>query len=126
MRSSTGISSEHVRDALRQRSDDGAVRYREGQPFAVDNQNWELDTTENGTVVVGFPCLSQQWYTPREVYDDIADPLDRLVEGDADETRLHSTVVAKTGTVRSTSSTTPIPRVKHPSVSILANVTSSL
>jgi len=29
-----------------------------------------------------------RWYTPIEVYDDIADPVDRLVEGDADKTRL--------------------------------------
>lgn len=67
---------------------DGEVCYRESQPFAVNNQNWEIDTTENGTVVVGFPCVSQWWYTPIEVYDDIADPVDRLVEGDAKKTRL--------------------------------------
>jgi len=45
-------------------------------------------TTESGTVVVGFPCVSQWWYTPIEVYDDIDDHVDRLVEGNAKKTRL--------------------------------------
>jgi transposase len=64
------------------------VRYRESHPFAVNNQNWEIETTENGTIVVDFPWVAQWWYTPIEVYDDIADPVDRLIKGDADKTRL--------------------------------------
>ena len=84
----SAIQNQAIREAKSDHNKDGEVRYRESQPFAVNNQNWELDTTENGTVVVGFPCVSQWWYTPIEVYDDIADPVDRLVEGDADKTRL--------------------------------------
>ncbi|TKR24641.1 transposase, partial [Natronomonas salsuginis] len=84
----SAIQNQAIREAKSDHNKDGEVRYRESQPFAVNNQNWELDTTENGTVVVGFPCVSQWWYTPIEVYDDIADPVDRLVEGDAKKTRL--------------------------------------
>ncbi len=84
----SAIQNQAIREAKSDHNKDGEVRYRESQPFAVNNQNWEIDTTENGTVVVGFPCVSHWWYTPIEVYDDIADPVDRLVEGDADKTRL--------------------------------------
>jgi transposase len=84
----SAIQNQAIREAKSDHNKDGEVRYRESQPFAVNNQNWELDTTENGTVVVGFPCVSQWWYTPIEVSDDIADPVDRLFEGDADKTRL--------------------------------------
>jgi len=84
----SAIQNQAIREAKSDHNKDGEVRYRESQPFAVNNQNWEIDTTENGTVVVGFPCVSQWWYTPIEVYHDIADPVDRLVEGDAKKTRL--------------------------------------
>ena len=111
----SAIQNQAIREAKSDHSKDGEVRYREShtvgyshvtdfdtpgcrkssrsysqqyQPFAFNNQNCELDTTENGTVVVGFPCVSQWWYTPIEVYDDIADPVDRLVEGDVKKTRL--------------------------------------
>jgi IS605 OrfB family transposase len=84
----SAIQNQAIREAKADHNKDGEVRYRESQPFAVNNQNWELDTTDNGTIVVGFPCVSQWWYTPIEVYDDIADPVDRLVEGDAGKTRL--------------------------------------
>ena len=84
----SAIQSRAIREAKSDHSTDREVRYRESRPFVVNNQNWELDTTENGTVVVGFPCVSQWWYTPIEVCDDIADPVDRLVEGDAKKTRL--------------------------------------
>jgi hypothetical protein len=37
------------------------VRYHERQSLIVNNQNWEIDTTENGTVVVSaaavFPAI---------------------------------------------------------------------
>ena len=84
----SAIQNQAIREAKSDHNKDGEVRYRESQPFAINNQNWETDTTENGTVVVGFPCVSQWWYTPIEVYDDIDDPVQRLVEGDADKTRL--------------------------------------
>jgi len=122
----SAIQNQAIREAKSDHSKDGEVRYRESQPFAVNNQNWEIDTTDNGTVVVGFPCVSQWWYTPIEVYDDISDPVDRLVEGDADKTRYRSTVVATTGTVRSTPSTTLTQWVRRPSESISVNATSSL
>jgi hypothetical protein len=44
--------SEAIREAKSDHSKDGEVEYRESQPFAVNNQNWEIDTTDNGTVVV--------------------------------------------------------------------------
>ena len=122
----SAIQNQAIREAKSDHNKDGEVRYRDSQPFAVNNQNWEIDTTENGTVVVGFPCVSQWWYTPIEVYDDIADPVDRLLEGDATKPVYRSIVAETTGTVRSTSNTTPTRRVRHPSVSILANGTSSL
>jgi hypothetical protein len=84
----SAIQNEAIREAKSDHSKDGAVRYRESQPFAVNNQNWDIDTTGNSTVVVGFPCTSQWWYTPIELYDDITGPVDRLLEGDADKTRL--------------------------------------
>jgi len=84
----SAIQNQAIREAKSDHSKDGAVRYQESQPFAINNQNWELDTTESGTVVVGFPCVSQWWYTPIEVYDDIDDHVDRLVEGNAKKTRL--------------------------------------
>ena len=34
------------------------MKYHASQPFAVNNQNWEIDHTDNGSVVVGFPCIS--------------------------------------------------------------------
>jgi len=84
----SAIQNQAIREAKSDHNKDGEVRYRESQPFAVNNQNWEIDTTENGTVVVGFPCISQWWYTPIEVYDDIADPVNQLVKGGAKKTRL--------------------------------------
>ena len=51
-------------------------------------KNWEIDTTENGSVVVGFPCISGWWYTPVEVYDDVNDAVRRVLSGEADKTRL--------------------------------------
>jgi IS605 OrfB family transposase len=85
----SALQNQAIREAKSDHNRDGGARHRESQPFAVNNQNWEIDTTENGTVVAGFPCISQWWYTPIEVYDDIADPVDRLVEGDARKTRPH-------------------------------------
>jgi IS605 OrfB family transposase len=84
----SAIQNQAIREAKADHSKDGAVRYRASQPFAVNNQNWEIDTTENGAVVVGFPCISQWWYTPIAVYDDIEEPVARLVDGDAKKTRL--------------------------------------
>ncbi len=122
----SAIQNQAIREAKSDHTKDGEVHYRESQPFAVNNQNWEIDTTENGTVVIGFPCVSQWWYTPIEVYDDIADPVDRLVERDAKKRAFKCTVAETISTAHSISNTTPIHRVKRPSVSILVNATSSL
>jgi transposase len=84
----SAIQNQAIREEKSDHTKDGEVRYRESHPFAVNNQNWEVETTENGTVIVGFPCVSQWWYTPIDVYDDITDPVDRLRKGDADKTRL--------------------------------------
>jgi len=117
----SAIQNQAIREAKSNHNKDGEVCYRESQPFAVNNQNWEIDTTENGTVVVGFPCVSQWWYTPIEVYDDIADPVDRLVEGDAKRHVFKCTVAGTTGTVHSISNMTLTRRVRRPSVLILVN-----
>ncbi len=62
------IQSQAIREAKSDHSKGGEVRYRESQPFAVNNQNWELDMTENGTVVVGFPLrLPMVVHTRRSV-----------------------------------------------------------
>jgi putative transposase len=84
----SAIQNQAIREAKSDHSKDEEVEYRESQPFAVNNQNWEIDTTDNGTVVIGFPCISQWWYTPIELSDDIADSVDRLIEDDADKSRL--------------------------------------
>ena len=55
----SAIQNQAIREAKSDHNKDGEVRYRESQPFAINNQNWKIDTTENGTVVVGFPCVSQ-------------------------------------------------------------------
>ncbi len=59
----SAIQNQAIREAKSDHSKDGTICYRQSQPFAVNNQNWEIDTTENGTVVVGFPCVSQWWFT---------------------------------------------------------------
>ena len=84
----SAIQNQAIREAKSDYKKDGIVEYRASQPFAVNNQNWEIDRTENGSVVVGFPCISGWWYTPIDVYDDIADDVDRLIAGDADKSRL--------------------------------------
>jgi len=42
----SAIQNQAIREAKSDHSKDGAVRYQESQPFAINNQNWELDTTE--------------------------------------------------------------------------------
>jgi len=84
----SAIQNQAIREAKSTTARTERFDTKREQPFAINNQNWELDTTESGTVVVGFPCVSQWWYTPIEVYDDIDDHVDRLVEGNAKKTRL--------------------------------------
>nr|WP_246279845.1 transposase [Natronomonas salina] len=84
----SAIQNQAIREAKADYNKDGTVKYHASQPFAINNQNWEIDRTENGSVVVGFPCISGWWYTPIDVYDDIADDVARLVDGDADKSRL--------------------------------------
>jgi hypothetical protein len=84
----SALQTRAIREAKSDHSTDRAVRYRESHRFAVNNQNWEIGTTENGTVVIGFSCVAQWWYMPIDGYDNIADPVNKLVEGDTDKTRL--------------------------------------
>jgi IS605 OrfB family transposase len=84
----SAIQNQAIREAKSDYKKDGIVEYHASQPFAVNNQNWEIDRTKNGSVVVGFPCISGWWYTPIDVYDDIVDDVDRLIAGDADKSRL--------------------------------------
>jgi IS605 OrfB family transposase len=84
----SAIQNQAIREAKADHQKDGAVSYRQSQPFALNNQNWEIDMTENGSVVVGFPCISGWWYTPVEVYDDVDNAVRRVLNGEADKTRL--------------------------------------
>ena len=84
----SAIQNQAIREAKSDYKNDDIVEYHASQPFAVNNQNWEIDRTDNGSVVVGFPCISGWWYTPIDVYDDIADDVGRLVDGDAEKSRL--------------------------------------
>jgi IS605 OrfB family transposase len=82
------IQNQAIREAKAQHREDGALRYTSAQPFATNNQNWEIDRTGNGSVVIGFPCISGWWYTPIDVHDAIREPIERLLDGDAKKTRL--------------------------------------
>ena len=82
------IQNQAIREAKSDYRKDDVVEYHASQPFAVNNQNWEIDRTENGSVIVGFPCISGWWYTPIDVYDNIADDVAHLIEGGADKSRL--------------------------------------
>lgn len=84
----SALQNQAIREAKADYKKDGVVEYRASQPFAVNNQNWELDQTDNDSVVVGFPCISGWWYTPINVYDEIADDVARLLAGDAEKSRL--------------------------------------
>jgi hypothetical protein len=55
----SAIQNQGIREANSDYKNDGIVEYHASQPFAVNNQHWEIDRTENGSVVVGFPCLSE-------------------------------------------------------------------
>ncbi len=68
--------------------DGNFVEYTGEQPIEVNNQNWEIHTTDNGSVVIGFPCISDWWYTPIHVHDSIEDPVHALLDGDAEKTKL--------------------------------------
>ena len=84
----SAIQNQAIREAKADHNKDGDVRYRESQPFAINNQNWEITTTPNGTTVVGFPCISQWWYTPINVSENEKDAIDQLVAGNASKSRL--------------------------------------
>jgi hypothetical protein len=81
------IQNQAIREAKSDYRKDGVVEYHASQPVAVNNQNREIDRTENGSVVVGFPCTSW-WYALIDVSDDVVADVARLVEGEGDESRL--------------------------------------
>ncbi len=68
--------------------DDDPIEYTGEQPIEVNNQNWEMHTTDNDSVVIGFPCISGWWYTPIHVHDSIEEPVQALLDGDAEKTKL--------------------------------------
>lgn len=68
--------------------DDEPIEYTGEQPIEVNNQNWEIHTTENDSVVIGFPCISDWWYTPIHVHDSIEEPVQALLDGTAEKTKL--------------------------------------
>ena len=84
----SAIQNQAIREAKSDYKKDGIVEYHASQPFALNNQNWEVDKTDNGNVVIGFPCISGWWYSPVEVYDDVQEPVQKLVDGEADKSRL--------------------------------------
>lgn len=84
----SAIQNQAIREAKAQHREDGAMRYTSAQPFATNNQNWEIDRTENGSVLVGFPCISGWWYAPIDVHDDIEKPIGALLDDEAKKTRL--------------------------------------
>ena len=45
----SAIQNQAIREAKSDYNKDGEVHYRAGQPFAVNNQNWKIDTINNGT-----------------------------------------------------------------------------
>lgn len=68
--------------------DNDPIEYTGEQPIEVNNQNWELHTTDNDSVVIGFPCISDWWYTPIHVHDSIQEPVQALLDGEAEKTKL--------------------------------------
>ncbi|PSQ28727.1 transposase [Halobacteriales archaeon QS_9_68_17] len=68
--------------------EDEPIEYTGEQPIEVNNQNWEIHTTENESVVIGFPCISDWWYTPIHVHDSIQESVQTLLDGDAEKTKL--------------------------------------
>lgn len=84
----SAVQNQAIREAKAEYKRDGWMDYTAAQPFATNNQNWKLGTTDNGSVVVGFPCISQWWYTPIHVHDEIYEPVERVLEGEAKKSRL--------------------------------------
>jgi IS605 OrfB family transposase len=82
------LQCQAIREAKSDFSKDGAVRYNASQPFGISNQNWDIDITENGTPVIGFPCISQWWYTPVAVHDGRTNAVNRIADGELKKTRL--------------------------------------
>lgn len=68
--------------------DDEPVEYTGEQPIEVNNQNWKIHKTDNESIIIGFPCISDWWYTPIHVHDDMEQPVQALLDGDADKTKL--------------------------------------
>ncbi len=84
----SAIQNQAIREAKGDYKDEDTVEYQSSQPFALNNQNWEIHTTDNDNVVIGFPCISGWWYTPIEVYNKIQEPTQKLLDGEAEKTRL--------------------------------------
>ena len=68
--------------------DDEPIEYTGEQPIEVNNQSWEIHTTDNDSVVIGFPCISGWWYTPIHVHNSIKEPVQALLDGGAEKTKL--------------------------------------
>jgi putative transposase len=84
----SAVQNQAIREAKAEYKREGWMDYTAAQPFATNNQNWKLETTDNGSVVVGFPCISQWWYTPIHIHDEIREPVERVLEGEAKKSRL--------------------------------------
>ena len=70
----SAIQNQAIREAKADHQKDGAVSYRTSQPFAINNQNWEIDTTENGSVVhlqsVRLQTQKHEWSDPTVALED--------------------------------------------------------
>jgi putative transposase len=47
----SAIQNQAIQETKSNHNEDEGGRYRESQSFAVNNRNWEIDTTKNGTAV---------------------------------------------------------------------------
>lgn len=69
--------------------DGDPIEYTGEQPIEVNNQNWEIHTTENDSVIIGFPCITGWWHTPIHVHGHIREPVHALLDGEAEKNETH-------------------------------------
>mgnify|MGYP006948684413 FL=1 len=83
----SALQNQAIRNA-KSDDDDKPIEYMREQPIEINTQNWEIHTTGNESVVIGFRCLSGWWHTPIHIHDSIQQPVRALLDGDAEKTKL--------------------------------------
>ena len=101
----SALQNQAIRNA-KSDDDDKPIEYMREQPIEINTQNWEIHTTGNESVVIGFRYLSGWWHTPIHIHDSIQQPVRALLDGDAEKTKLSVWREGTTGNARSLSSTT--------------------